>query len=88
MIRPNAALLTQRWVLPSRLVKVHDDGAFRVYICSPPREHRPAHVHLEYVRGGEVPIKLGGESERPSLWQNHHMNAATRARHCDRRASP
>jgi hypothetical protein len=58
------------------MVKLHDDGAFRVYIYSPPREHRPPHVHVECVRGGEVLIKLGGERDSPSLWQNHHMSAA------------
>ena len=55
------------------MVKVHDEGGFRVYVYSPPREHHPPHVHVECSRGGEVMIRLGDEDTEPSLWQNHHM---------------
>lgn len=58
------------------MVKVHEQGAFRVYLYSPPREHEPPHVHVECTNGGEVLIKLGDERNPPSLWQNHHMRAA------------
>lgn len=58
------------------MVKLHEEGAFSVYVYSPPREHQPPHVHVECTRGGEVLILLGdGESTAPSLWQNHHMKA-------------
>lgn len=58
------------------MVKVHDEGAFRVYVYAPPREHEPPHVHVESMNGGEVLIRLGDERAPPSLWQNHHMRAA------------
>ena len=54
---------------------VHEEGAFRVYVYSPPREHQPPHVHVECTRGGEVLIQLGDENTAPALWQNHHMSA-------------
>lgn len=41
------------------MVKVHDEGAFRVYVYSPPREHEPPHVHVECARGGELLVRLG-----------------------------
>ena len=55
------------------MVKVHDEGAFRVYVYSPPREHQPPHVHVECTEGGEVLVLLGDEQTPPRLWQNHHM---------------
>jgi len=55
------------------MVKVHEEGGFRVYVYSPPREHHPPHVHVECIRGGEVMIRLGDDDAEPSLWQNHHM---------------
>jgi hypothetical protein len=58
------------------MVKVHEEGPFRVYVYSPPREHSPPHVHVECTRGGEVLIRLGDAGTAPSLWQNHHMSAA------------
>jgi hypothetical protein len=58
------------------MVKIYDEGPFRVYVYSPPREHQPPHVHLECTRGGEVLIRLGEEDTAPSLWQNHHMSTA------------
>jgi hypothetical protein len=58
------------------MVKIHEEGPFRVYVYSPPREHKPPHVHVESARGGEVLIRLGDEDTAPSLWQNHHMNVA------------
>jgi hypothetical protein len=58
------------------MVKIHDEGGFRVYVYAPPREHEPPHVHVECVGGGEVVIKLGDDETRPSLWLNHHMSAA------------
>ena len=58
------------------MVKVHDEGAFRVYVYSPPLEHRPPHVHVECTRGGEVVVRFGDDDAPPSLWQNHHMTAA------------
>ena len=58
------------------MVKVHEEGAFRVYIYSPPREHQPPHVHVECTRGGEVVVRLGDEKTAPTLWLNHHMGAA------------
>ena len=54
------------------MVMVHEEGAFRVYVYSPPREHQPPHVHVECTRGGEVLIQLGDENTAPALWQNHH----------------
>jgi hypothetical protein len=57
------------------MVRVHDEGAFRVYVYSPPREHEPPHVHVECTRVGEVLVRLGDERTLPSLWQNHHMSA-------------
>jgi hypothetical protein len=58
------------------MVKVHDEGGFRVYVYAPPREHQPPHVHVESVRGGEVLIRLGEGDTPPTLWQNHHMTLA------------
>jgi hypothetical protein len=58
------------------MVKVYDEGGFRVYVYSPPREHQPPHVHVESANGGEVLILLGDEATPPSLWQSDHMNAA------------
>jgi hypothetical protein len=58
------------------MVKLLEQGAFRVYLYSPPREHQPPHVHVECTRGGEVLVRLGDESTAASLWQNHHMSAA------------
>ncbi len=58
------------------MVKVHDEGAFRVYIYAPPREHQPPHVHVECTGGGELVVRLGGEGVAPSIWLNHHMGAA------------
>jgi hypothetical protein len=55
------------------MVKVHEEGAFRVYVYSPPREHEPPHVHVESTEGGEVLVVLGDEETPPALWQNHHM---------------
>lgn len=55
--------------------KVRDEGAFSVYVYSPPREHHPPHVHVEYTDGGEVLVRLGDDDTAPSLWQNHHMKA-------------
>lgn len=57
------------------MVKLLEEGAFRVYVYSPPREHQPPHVHVECTRGGEVLIHLGDQETPPSLWQNHHMSA-------------
>lgn len=57
------------------MVRILEEGEFRVYVYSPPREHPPPHVHVECTRGGEVLIRLGDESAPPSLWQNHHMSA-------------
>jgi len=58
------------------MVKVFDEGAFRVYVYSPPREHQPPHVHVECTRGGEVLVKLGDQETAPTLWLNHHMSSA------------
>ena len=58
------------------MVKVHDEGAFRVYIYAPPREHQPPHVHVECTRGGELVVRLGGEGVAASIWLNHHIAAA------------
>jgi hypothetical protein len=58
------------------MVKVHQEGVFTVFVYSPPREHRPPHVHVECLRGGEVVIRLGSNQAPPSLWQNHHMAMA------------
>lgn len=58
------------------MVKIFDEGSFRVYVYSPPREHQPPHVHVECTRGGEVLVKLGDKNVAPTLWQNHHMSAA------------
>jgi hypothetical protein len=69
-------LLNPALGLDSAMVRIHDEGAFTVYLYSPPREHQPPHVHVECSRGGEVLIKLGDEDSGPALWQNHHMNLA------------
>lgn len=58
------------------MVRIHEEGGFRVYVYSPPREHQPPHLRVESARGGEVLIKLGDDVSAPSLWQNHHMSAA------------
>ena len=58
------------------MVKVHAESAFSVYVYSPPREHKPPHVHVESTNGGEVLVFLGDEASPPALWQNHHMSAA------------
>jgi len=58
------------------MVRIHQEGGLTVYVYSPPREHKPPHVHVESNRGGEVLIRLGDEQSAPSLWQNHHMNEA------------
>jgi hypothetical protein len=58
------------------MVKLLEEGAFRVYVYSPPREHQPPHVHVECTRGGEVLVRLGDGATAASLWQNHHMSAA------------
>lgn len=58
------------------MAKVFDEGAFRVYVYSPPREHQPPHVHVECARGGEVLVKLGDQATAPTLWLNHHLSAA------------
>jgi hypothetical protein len=55
------------------MVKVHEEGVFRAYVYSPPREHQPPHVHVECTDGGEVLVFLGDEGTPPRLWQNHHM---------------
>jgi hypothetical protein len=55
--------------------QIFGGGGFEVYLYAPPREHRPPHVHVECVRGGEVIVKLGDDLTAPSLWQNHHMRA-------------
>lgn len=60
-------------------MKVHEEGGFRVYVYSPPREHEPPHVHVECMEGGEVLIVLGDGETPAALWQNHHM-AAVHAR--------
>lgn len=57
------------------MVKVYDEGVFKVYVYSPPREHEPPHVHVESTNGGEVLVRLGDEQTPPLLWQNHHMSA-------------
>jgi hypothetical protein len=58
------------------MVKVHEEGPFRVYVYSPPRKHQPPHVHVECTRGGEILIRIGDQETVPSLWPNHHMSAA------------
>lgn len=58
------------------MVRIHDDGAFKVYVYSPPREHQPPHVHVECTNGGEILVLLGDGKTAPSLWQNHHMKVA------------
>ena len=58
------------------MVRILEEGPFRVYLYSPPREHQPPHVHVECTRGGEVLIVIGDEYEPPFVWQNHHMRAA------------
>jgi hypothetical protein len=58
------------------MVKLHEEGVFRVYVYAPPREHQPPHVHVECSRGGEVVVRLGDEKTAPTLWMNHHMGAA------------
>lgn len=57
------------------MVKLYDEGALKVYVYSPPREHQPPHVHVESTNGGEVLVRLGDDDTPPSLWQNHHMSA-------------
>lgn len=38
--------------------KVHEARGFRVYIRHPPREHGPAHVHVQHA-SGEVVVHIG-----------------------------
>ena len=58
------------------MVRIHEEGAFRVFVYAPPREHQPPHVHVECTHGGEVVIRIGDRELAPSLWLNHHMSAA------------
>ena len=58
------------------MVRIHEEGAFRVYVYAPPREHLPPHVHVECTRCGDVLVRIGDNETAPSLWQNHHMSAA------------
>lgn len=46
------------------------EGAFRVRILNPPREHKPAHVHVVKSGGsdGEVLINLGQPDTNDGLW--------------------
>lgn len=45
---------------------VHSERGFDVRIYLPPREHRPAHVHV-VKSGAEVTIDLGTRSTPPSV---------------------
>lgn len=57
------------------MVRLLEEGAFSVYLYSPPREHQPPHVHVECSGGGEVLVLLGDQETPPALWRNHHMRA-------------
>lgn len=49
------------------------DGAFRILILNPPREHGPAHVHVLKGCGGgesEVLINLGQPSAPGTSWED------------------
>ena len=50
------------------MVRIHEEGAFRVFVYAPPREHRPPHVHVECAHGGEVVVRIGGQGTAPPLW--------------------
>ena len=51
---------------------VHEDG-FRVRIYGPPREHPPAHVHIEKGQTGLVVIRLGTPERPPKVWRVYDM---------------
>lgn len=54
--------------------KIYDENGFVVYVLLPPREHGPAHVHIERG-GGEARILLGDHNTAPSIWDLRGMRA-------------
>ena len=51
---------------------VREDG-FRVRVYGPPREHPPAHVHVEKGKSGLVVIRLGTPETPPKVWRVYDM---------------
>lgn len=51
---------------------VREDG-FAVRIYGPPREHPPAHVHVERGRDELVVIRLGLDDDPPTVWAVYGM---------------
>jgi hypothetical protein len=46
------------------------DGRFLVKVYAPPREHPPAHVHVEVRPAGEVVVRLALDDDTPAeVWQ-------------------
>jgi hypothetical protein len=54
--------------------KVIDRDGFRVYVLNPPREHRPAHVHVQNA-DAEVLINLPIDGGKLSVRENYGMRA-------------
>jgi hypothetical protein len=45
-------------------------GRFVVKVYAPPREHPPAHVHVEVRPAGEVVVRLALDAESPAeVWE-------------------
>ena len=64
--------ISERLGYSARVPTIVAEGAFRVLILNPPREHGPAHVHVLKGRGGgesEVLINLGQPDEPGAPWE-------------------
>lgn len=51
---------------------VEEDG-FKIRIFGPPREHPPAHVHVEHGPDGLVVIRLGTRQKPQEVWAVYGM---------------
>jgi hypothetical protein len=52
---------------------VIDRDGFKVRVLGPPREHPPAHVHVERGREALVVMRLGIDGGPPKIWQVYKM---------------
>lgn len=53
--------------------RVLEEEGFTVRIYGPPREHPPAHVHVEYGQEELVIIRLGTTTSPPRVWAVYGM---------------
>lgn len=51
---------------------VSHDG-FRIRVLGPPREHPPAHAHVEYGTDGLVIVRLATPSSPAKVWSVYNM---------------